>query len=383
VHFDFSFSRNNHTFWGGWLWTIDIVLLFIAFFFMALGTLLVAAASPAVAHHYGYEAFFFLKKHVIYTSVALCLMIIVSHLSFLSLRRLAFGLFFLLILALWATVLWGETVKGARRWLSFFSLKLQPSDLLRPCFILLVAWFLSEEKRLQNHFKGTRYSVIAFVCIAIPLLLQPDMGMLVLTSLIFMVQLFLGGLSWFIISLTGGAALLFGIFAFCFFPHVRHRIQIFIDPSFGNKYGDQFQIFQSLEALKKGGWFGSGLGEGVIKNNLPDAHTDFILAVLGEEMGLVFCIVLLGLYGFVVLRVVLKSYLSNDSFTFFAIAGLGLSLGFQVLINTASILGVIPTKGMPLPFLSYGGSSMLSTSLTMGFLLALTRKRMFPEHHYM
>lgn len=377
MQLDFSFSRTNHTFWGQWLWTTDLISLFATLILMGFGTLLIMAASPAVAHTYGYGTFFFFKKHLFFTLLALGVLFSVSHMSLVTLRRTAFVGFALCLLLLWATLLLGTPIKGAKRWLSLMGLQLQPSELLKPCFVIVVAWLLSESKRLTGHFQGQRLCVLLACLTVVPLLLQPDIGMTFGVVVVFVIQLFLGGLSYLLLLGSGLLGAIAFLVAFFCFPHVRHRLESFLYPELGNPFGDQFQTLQALSAIQKGGWFGVGLGEGTVKLNLPDAHTDFIFAVAAEEFGLLFCVTLLGLYALIIARAFWYALNAQSLFKTLAIAGLASCLAVQVSVNVASVLGLIPTKGMPLPFISYGGSSMLSSALVMAFLLAFTRKRFY------
>ena len=256
-------------------------------------------------------------------------------------------------------------------------LQLQPSELLKPCFVIVVAWLLSESKRLTGHFQGQRLCVLLACLTVVPLLLQPDIGMTFGVVVVFVIQLFLGGLSYLLLLGSGLLGAIAFLAAFFCFPHVRHRLESFLYPELGNPFGDQFQTLQALSAIQKGGWFGVGLGEGTVKLNLPDAHTDFIFAVAAEEFGLLFCVTLLGLYALIIARAFWYALNAQSLFKTLAIAGLASCLAVQVSVNVASVLGLIPTKGMPLPFISYGGSSMLSSALVMAFLLAFTRKRFY------
>ncbi len=377
MQFDFSFSRTNHTFWGQWLWTIDLISLLITFAIMGLGTLLIMAASPGVAHTYGYDTFFFFKKHLLFVCMASALLVTFSHLSVVSIRRIAFvGLaltFFLVLL----TLVVGTPIKGAKRWIALPFLHIQPSELLKPFLIIASAWLLSEQRRRAHDFQGKKIACTCVFLVVAALLLQPDIGMTFSVVAIFMIQLFLAGLSYTWLLGGAGLALLALSCAFFLFPHVKHRIEGFLYPELGNPFGDQFQIFQSVAAIKRGGFFGTGLGEGTIKANLPDAHTDFIFAVAAEEFGMFFCACLLCLYAAVVGRALFYAYGADSLFKNLAITGLASSFALQTVVNVASVLGMIPTKGMPLPFISYGGSSMLSCALTVAFLLALTRRRFY------
>ncbi|TGW14497.1 FtsW/RodA/SpoVE family cell cycle protein [Candidatus Hepatobacter penaei] len=374
---DFSSARTNRTFWGEWLWTIDLATLFTVCLLMGLGILFMMAASPSIASHYGYETFFYLKKHVIFVLVGFVTLLVSSHLSVHHMRRLAFVGFGLMLCLLWMTLFWGTPVKGAKRWIKVAGFPCQPSEFLRPCLLVVTAWLLSEGKRLAGQFSGMAW---AFACLFIslaPLTLQPDIGMTCVLLGSFLTQVFLAGLAWRFLFLGAGVFALSGVGLFFLFPHVRHRIEIFLGHNKGDPFGDQFQIIKSIQSFQSGGLWGIGPGEGRIKGHLPDAHTDFIFSVTGEEFGGLFCLALMVLYGFLILRHLYWTLSQHSLFVILGVAGLITNLGLQACVHFLSTLGVIPTKGVPLPFMSYGGSSMMGAAITIGFLLVFTRKRLF------
>jgi len=294
----------------------------------------------------------------------------VSLLSPRGVRRLALAGCLAAIVLTAATMVMGVEIKGARRWISVPGMTVQPSEFLKPCFAVVTAWLLSEGARARR-FPGQAVALGVFLVIALLLKSQPDMGMLAVVGAVFFVQLFVGGLN---LVLVGGAAGLLGVAAFgaySFFPHVRSRVTRFLDPA----AGDNFQVNMSLEAFGNGGFLGRGPGEGRVKDLLPDAHADFVFAVMGEEFGMVICLLVLGLFGFIVLRGLVRLLAEQDLFIVLAATGLVTSFGLQSFVNMASTLHLIPTKGMTLPFVSYGGSSVLAVALGVGMLLALTRRR--------
>jgi cell division protein FtsW len=269
------------------------------------------------------------------------------------------------------TLVHGVEIKGARRWISLPGMSLQPSEFLKPCFAVVTAWLMTQGHRSGRGWTGMVAAGAVFAVIALLLKSQPDMGMLAVVGAVFFVQLFVGGLN---LVLVGGAAGLLGVAAFgaySFFPHVRSRVTRFLDPA----AGDNFQVNMSLEAFGNGGFLGRGPGEGRVKDLLPDAHADFVFAVMGEEFGMVICLLVLGLFGFIVLRGLIRLLAEQDLFIVLAATGLVTSFGLQSFVNMASTLHLIPTKGMTLPFVSYGGSSVLAVALGVGMLLALTRRR--------
>ncbi len=261
-------------------------------------------------------------------------------------------------------------IKGARRWINLPGFSLQPSELLKPVFVVLTAWAFSEHDRNRD-MPALWLAIGMLPLVVVPLISQPDLGQTILISAVWGGLFFLAGVHIFwVLGLMGGGAL--GLFAaYRFLPHVTSRINRFLN----KEGGDTFQTDMAQESMLSGGWFGRGPGEGVIKRSLPDSHTDFIFSVIGEEFGAIACLVVVALFAFLVGRALVVARRNPDRFSQMAGAGLAMLLGFQALINMAVNLNLIPPKGMTLPFLSYGGSSLLSVSLSAGMLLALTRKR--------
>lgn len=365
-----ALSRTDTSMLGRWWWTVDRWTLVALAALIFVGYVMMLAASPAVAERIGLPRNAFILKQLLYLPLATALMIGVSLLSPRSIRRLALAGCAIALALTAATLVIGPEVKGARRWLNLPGLSLQPSEFLKPTFAVAAAWLIAEGRRTRG-FPGTTLAIIVFAVIAMLLKSQPDIGMLVVTGAVFFAQLFIGGLNLVIAGGLFGGVLGLGYVAYLVFPHVQSRVQRFIDPS----AGDSYQVTRALEAFGNGGLFGRGPGEGHVKDVLPDAHADFVFAVAGEEYGLVICLLILGLFAFVVLRGLLRLLLENDLFVVLAAAGLLTSFGLQAFINMASSLHLIPTKGMTLPFVSYGGSSVFAIALGMGMLLALTRRR--------
>ncbi|HEY4251855.1 MAG TPA: putative peptidoglycan glycosyltransferase FtsW [Roseomonas sp.] len=367
-----SFSRTDTSVLGRWWWTVDRLTLSALLALIGFGYVMMLAASPAVAERIGATSrHLFFARQVVYLALAAAVMVGVSLLSPKGIRRLALlGCAGALVLTA-ATLVIGVEIKGARRWLPIPGLSLQPSEFLKPCFAVVAAWLIAEGKAPGSRLPGTTMAVGLYVFIALVLKSQPDIGMLLVISVVIFAQLFIAGMN---IILVGGTALL-GIaaagMAYLMFPHVQSRVQRFLDPA----SGDNYQVNVALEAFGYGGLFGRGPGEGRLKNVLPDAHADFVFAVAGEEFGLVVCLLILGLFLFIVVRGLLRLLGETDLFVTLASAGLLTQFGLQAFVNMASALHLIPTKGMTLPFVSYGGSSVVATALGMGMLLALTRKR--------
>jgi len=275
------------------------------------------------------------------------------------------------------TLVMGVEIKGARRWISIPGMTVQPSEFLKPCFAVVAAWLITEGRRSSRTILGmswgTPVAIGIYLVIAFLLKSQPDIGMLAVVTTVFFIQLYIAGLPVVLVGLgilgLGGAA---GA-AYMLFPHVQARVQKYLHPTLESAY----QPTLALEAFGNGGLLGRGPGEGRVKNQLPDAHADFVFAVAGEEFGLIVCLLILGIFAFIVLRGILRLLNEQDPFITLACTGLIAGFGLQSFINMASSLALIPTKGMTLPFISYGGSSAIAVALGMGMLLALTRRR----HH--
>ena len=365
-----SLSRSDTSVLGRWWWTVDRWTLLAVGTLIGFGYVMMLAASPAVAERIHQSRDVFILKQVVFLALAGLIVIGVSLLSPRGIRRLAL-LGCLAALALTAaTLVMGVEIKGARRWISVPGMTVQPSEFLKPCFAVVAAWLLSEGQRVR-HFPGMLLAGGVFALIAVLLKSQPDMGMLAVIAAVFFTQLFIGGLNLMLVGIAAGGLVAAGVGAYTLFPHVRSRITRFIDPA----SGDSYQVNTALEAFGNGGLLGRGPGEGRVKDVLPDAHADFVFAVVGEEFGMVICLVLVCLFGFIVLRGLLRLLAEQDLFIVLASCGLVTSFGLQAFVNMASSLHLIPTKGMTLPFVSYGGSSVLAVALGIGMLLALTRHR--------
>ena len=365
-----ALSRSDTSVLGRWWWTVDRWTLLAVATLIGFGYVMMLAASPAVAERIHQSRDVFILKQVVFLALAGLVVVAVSLLSPRGVRRLAvLGCAAALLLTL-ATLLIGVEIKGARRWISVPGMTVQPSEFLKPCFAVVAAWLLSEGQRLRR-FPGMILAGGVFGLIALLLKSQPDMGMLAVVTAVFFAQLFVGGLNLVLVGVGAGGLGAMAAAAYAFFPHVRSRVTRFLDPS----SGDSYQVNTALEAFGNGGLLGRGPGEGRVKDVLPDAHADFVFAVVGEEFGLVMCVIMLALFAFIVLRGLLRLLGETDLFIVLASAGLVTSFGLQAFVNMASSLHLIPTKGMTLPFVSYGGSSVLAVALGIGMLLALTRRR--------
>jgi cell division protein FtsW len=363
-------SRLERTPFAAWWWTIDRPLLAALLALMLGGIVLSLAASPPVASRLGLEPFYFVSRHVLYLIPALIVLLATSFLPPRHIRRLALIVFVLSVVLVAATLHFGAEVKGARRWIVLLGINIQPSEFLKPAFVILIAWLFGESARRPEMPANTIALALLFVAVT-GLVLQPDFGQTMLVALVWSALFFLAGMRLIWMAGLGGAAAVGLVTAYLLVPHVARRIERFRDPS----SGDTFNIDQALESFQRGGWFGRGPGEGTVKRILPESHTDFVFAVAAEEFGIVLCLVLVAVFTFIVVRALRHALRTEDPFVRFAAAGLAMLFGLQSAINMAVNLHLMPAKGMTLPFISYGGSSMISLAYGMGMLLALMRER--------
>jgi cell division protein FtsW len=363
-------SRTERSTFADWWWTVDRWLLGALATLMVIGLVLIMAGSPPVAERLGLSSFHFVNRQIAYLIPAGLLMVATSFLSPRYVRRASLLIFVISIALIFAALLFGQEVKGARRWI----FGIQPSEFIKPAFVILAAWAFSEGARRQD-VPGNLLALILLPMTIVPLILQPDFGQTMLISVVWASLFFMAGLHWFWVAGIGGIGATGVVMAYRFVPHVRARIEKFLDPGNGPGVSDTFQVDTAMESFISGGWLGKGPGEGTFKRILPDSHTDFIFAVTGEEFGIIACLLIVGLFSFIVLRGLLSAMRNEDSFCRFAAAGLVVLFGIQSAINMAVNLQLMPAKGMTLPFISYGGSSLISLALAMGFLIAVTRKR--------
>ncbi|MCQ2913629.1 MAG: FtsW/RodA/SpoVE family cell cycle protein [Alphaproteobacteria bacterium] len=368
--FDFKIDRTDQSIFGRWYLSVDKILVTLLLFLFIIGLVVSYAATPAVSEHLNLEADFMVKHQFFFLIVAFLLMIAISMLSHEQILLCAASIFLIMLIFMVAVLFKGSNAKGATRWLYMYGFCLQPSEFIKPTFAIMLASIIHYGKL---YTKGIRYLYVAsftFLIIAVLLIMQPDFGMTTTVFAIFAAELLVNGLSkkgvlsLIIIGLLGLTA------AYLFLPHVRIRVNGFINPE------QTYQVKMAYAAIKHGGFFGVGPGNGTLKTILPDAHTDFVMAVIAEENGVLFVFGLLLLFCYIVVRSLRIAFYQNHSlFTNLAITGLMAQLSFQVFINSASTLNLIPPKGMTLPFLSYGGSSLISMGLAMGFVLGLTREK--------
>ena len=363
-------SRAQRTPFGEWWWTVDRLTIGAIGALMLIGVVLSLAASPPVAGRLGLDPFFFVNRHIFYLFPATAIMIGVSFLSPRQIRRMSMVVFAVSLVMVASTPYLGVEIKGAKRWLVIFGLNIQPSEFLKPAFVILVAWLFGESAKRPD-MPANAISLAMLLTVVSLLVVQPDFGQTMLIVLVWSALFFMAGMRviW-VFGIAGAAG--FGLLAAYFtVPHVARRIQRFLDPA----SGDTFNIDIATESFMRGGWVGQGPGEGTVKRLLPESHTDFVFAVAAEEFGVALCLAIVSLFAFIVLRALIRAMRNEDPFARFAAAGLTMLFATQSAINMAVNLHLIPAKGMTLPFISYGGSSMISLAYAMGMLLALTREQ--------
>jgi cell division protein FtsW len=365
-----ALTRTDTSIVGRWWWTVDRWMLAAVILLIAVGAVLTLAASPAVAERLNLEPFHFARRQLFFLVLALGLMFLMSLATPPTIRRLSVLAFPCAVLLLAATLAVGPEIKGATRWLSFGAVSVQPSEFVKPFFVVVTAWMLSVQKEAVGVPGNMIAGLLALLVVGI-LLAQPDVGMAAVVTLVWCAQVFMAGLPmvWVgALALFGGVAV---VALYTAVPHVASRIDRFLDPSLG----DTYQVQTAIDAFANGGLFGRGPGEGIGKRVLPDAHTDFIFAVAGEEYGLLVCLGIVALFAYVTLRGYQRLAGEVSLFIMLAAGGLLTQFGLQAVINMGVNLHLLPTKGMTLPFISYGGSSLLALAMGMGMVMALTRRR--------
>ena len=365
-----TLARTDNSILARWWWTVDRWNLAAVAVLATTGMVMALAASPPVAVRLGLDTYYFAGRQAVFLGLGLFIVVAASLLSPKGVRRVAMAVLALSMALMVAVLAVGPEIKGATRWLSLGAISLQPSEFAKPSLAVTAAWFFAQA-RLQEGYPGNLVATGLFMMVAALLLMQPDVGMTMVVAAVWGVQFFLAGLP---IIMVMGIGLIFlgcSVGAYFTFSHVQARVDRFFDPSAGEGY----QVMRSLDAFHNGGLTGRGPGEGRVKEVLPDAHTDFIFAVAGEEFGMLACVAIVGLFAFVVVRGLSRAYKDDNLFVLLASAGLLVQFAVQAMINLASTLHLIPPKGMTLPFVSYGGSSTVAIALGFGMMLALTRAR--------
>lgn len=364
-----NISRTDNSGFARWWWTIDRVALMATLALVAIGLVLSFAASPAATTSANSSLagnFSYAIKQALFALTAIGILAGASSLDYKDTRLAAAWVFALALIGAFLALMTGEDVNGAHRWLDFGGLKLQPSEFLKPAFAVLAAAFLAD--KLKRGFPGGLVSVALLLPALGILLLQPDVGQTMLLGTLCVAMLFLAGLPYYWLALMAGSGAAMACAAYALYPHVRERIDQFL-----NSGGYQTDL--ALKAFTAGGVTGVGPGAGRVKYRLPDAHTDFVFAVAGEEFGVLLCILIAVLFAVVTIRILLRASRARDPFAQLAASGLAIVVAVQAFINMGVSLSLLPAKGMTLPLISYGGSSLFAVALTLGFALGITRQR--------
>jgi cell division protein FtsW len=361
-------SRSDRGLLARWWFTVDRPMLSAILLLMSMGVLISMAASPPVAERIGLDSFHFFKSQLFYLTFAVIGLLAISLLDAANVRRLAFVGFAGALALMVGALLFGPEIKGAHRWINVGPIGLQPSEFAKPAYVVTVAWFLAERVRrpdMPGHFIA--YGMGAMFLFL--LVLQPDFGQAALVVVTTAAMLLLFGIPWVVVFGLAAVVAALALVSYAVVPHVASRIDRFLNP----EKGDTFQTDTAMDAFHNGGLMGTGPGGGEAKLVLPDAHTDFTFAVVGEEFGMIACLAIMALFMFVVLRALRRAKHDEDPFVALSIASLATMFGLQAAINMGVNVALLPAKGMTLPFISYGGSSLLGTAMAMGFILALSR----------
>lgn len=371
----FSFSRENTSLIAKWWRNIDKQILFLFLFLLLLGLFFsFSSTSSIIAEKMSKETYFFFIKHLIFVFVSLLLLIAISIQEKNKIIKFLLPLFLISILFLLLVIFIGEEIKGSKRWLDFPILpRFQPIELVKPFFVLIIAKIIVSSDKM-NIYNRYLFSFFILSLVVALLISQPDIGQTLLIISTWITMVFASGFNMIILSIFGLVALVVIVFLIYFFPskfgYISLRIQTFLNP----KTGDNFQSQKALDAIKQGGLTGQGMGEGVLKDQVPEAHTDYIIAVISEEFGALFVLLIVILFLFIGYKIFSKVLLENDEFIKLSLIGLTALLIIQTFIHIGVNVKLFPTTGMTLPFLSYGGSSLIGTSIIAGIILNFTRK---------
>ena len=363
-------SRTSRNPIAKWWWTVDRQMVIGVMVLLGMGFFAAFAASPAVAQHIGKSTYYFANKQLVFLGLAAFVFLAVSMLDAIWIRRLAVLMLIGAIGGVVLTLFAGVTVKGASRWLHIFGVSVQPSEILKPAFVVVVAWLMA---RQRARFKAydVWYALALLVGCCMLLAMQPDFGQTILLALVWMCLFYLAGGSLKLIAGLSSIGLAAGVYVYSAYPYFRSRIERFLDPS----TGDTYQVDKAMDAIRSGGVTGVGPGDGKVKSILPDAHADYVFAVAAEEGGLLMGGFIILTFAFLVWRALWALREENEHWVQLASAGLICLFGLQAIINLGVNLNLIPSKGMTLPFISYGGSSLLASAITMGMLVGLMRRR--------
>ena len=363
------FDRRYLNFVKRWWIDIDKINFLIVMATIVFGLMMTATSSPVIAERIGVAKFFFLKKQILFAVAAIVILISLSFLDSSKIKLLSIVGLLGAVALLVAVLMFGSEAKGAKRWIAVAGFTMQPSEFVKAFFVIVNALILQRLQAEKWHIKYGVSTCLYLVIVAL-LLLQPDFGMAIVFTALWAIQLFAYGLPMLLIYGIGVLGVFGAIGAYLTFPHVEDRINRFLDSGESN-----YQVERSLDAFVSGGFFGTGPGDGVVKNFIPDAHTDFIFAVIGEEYGIISCVMLLLVFGYLITRIVKRALDEENMFIYLSLCGLMMQFTTQIIVNIGVSLKLLPTKGMTLPFISYGGSSMLAMSICFGLILAFTKRK--------
>jgi cell division protein FtsW len=354
-----------------WWRSVDKVSILCVFILFGIGLLLGLAASPPLAERNGLPAFYYVERQILFGSVAMVVMLVLTLATPNQVRRLGvIGFLFAFIALLFLPFFGTDFGKGAVRWYSFGFGSFQPSEFLKPGYVIVCAWLLAAAQELAGP-PGRAWSLTLTMVVVALLVLQPDFGQASLLVFSWGVMYFVGGASIMLLLMLGLLVIGAGTLAYNSSEHFARRIDGFLSP----ELDPRTQLGYATNAIQEGGFFGVGVGEGQVKWSLPDAHTDFIIAVAAEEYGLLLVLLIISLYVFITMRSLIRLMRERDPFIRLAGAGLVSTFAIQAIINTGVAVRLLPAKGMTLPFVSYGGSSIIAGGIAVGFLFALTRSR--------
>lgn len=370
------FDRRYLNFFKRWWLDIDKINFLLVLAIICFGLIMTTSSSPAIARKLEVEKFFFLKKQMVFAFLAIFLLIVISFLDRQKIKLLSIAGIFGALIFLILVLTFGSEAKGAKRWISILGFTLQPSEFAKTFFVVFNALIL---QRFANKGFLLKYGISSaiFLAIVFLLIMQPDFGMTITFTVLWSVQLFLNGIPLFVVYTLSILGIFVVIGAYLYLPHVEDRINRFLDSSEQN-----YQVERSIDAFVNGSFLGQGPGNGVVKQFIPDAHTDFIFAVISEEYGIIFAASILIFFSYLITRIIKRALDEEDMFIYLSLCGLMMQFTMQVIVNTGVSLGLLPTKGMTLPFISYGGSSMVSMAICFGFILALTKKKYHRDVDY-
>ncbi len=351
-----------------WWRSIDRKIFIFSILLILIGCVISFAATPSIAIKYNLEEYHFVKKHLVFAPITFFFISFTSLLSHIGIKRIFLFIFLISIIFILYSFFLGIENKGSIRWVSFFGYSFQPSEFLKVSFIVICAWIFSLKNKFQLMSKKL-FTFILYLLVSSLILKQPDFSMFLIISIVYFGQLFISGLKWRWVLASGAFLTSISLAAYFILDNVKRRIDIFINP----QSGDNYQITKSIQAIEEGQLLGKGPGMGNIKDSLPDAHTDFIFSVIAEEFGLIISLLIITFFIYLIANIYKRLRVEKEFFTILCVSGLVIQFSSQILINIGSTIGLIPTTGTTLPFISYGGSSMIAMALNIGVILALTR----------